>query len=150
MFTTIAAAVLGFFIRRPGMALIIVAAVLGAIGLAWGGGKVTRWWHQHQQEKVLKMDREAIKQIEEARNDAAKASQTAKQAIAETQAARRELATLAHQMADLRARANKMEPQLAALKKSRQDIDTAFKAQQPPKDLQEAHSALEALGYGRR
>ena len=150
MFTTIVAAVVGFFIRKPMLSLIVVGSVVLLIGLAWGGSSVNNWWHKHQQEKVLKLDHDSIQKIQEARDEATKASAVAKKALQDSQAAQKELATLAHEVTDLRARANKMEPLIADLRKRRADIETAFKAQPPPKDLQEALSALEALGYGRK
>lgn len=147
MFTAIIAGILGFILRRPGLSLIIAGVLVGTVALAWGGSKVTNWWHRHQQDKVLRMDHESLKQIEEARHQATQASQAAKQALQQNQAVLRQLGEMAKEVKALRARADALEPQVVQLRKSRQQIEAQRAAQPPPKNLQEAHSALEALGY---
>lgn len=147
MFTAIAVVAARFIMRRPGLSLIIGGVLVGTVALAYGGGKARDWWHKHQQDKVLQMDNDSIHKTEEARNQALKAAQEARQALQQNQAILRQLGELGKEVKALRARADALEPQVVQLRKSRQQIEAQRAAQPPPRNLQEAHSALEALGY---
>lgn len=140
--------VLGYVIRNPLRALISLLVVVGLVGVVYGATSVNNWWKKHQQDKVIKMDEESLKRIQEARDEAAQAKAAAQKALTDAQAVQRRLTEMAHQVEDLRTRANKIDPVIADLRKRRGEIEATRLP--PPKDLQEAHSALEALGYGRR